>query len=306
MDVNIVIPTYNGKHLLPNLFKALENQTYNEFRIFLVIDGSTDGTFEYVEKYQTSLQLEIVCQENLGRAAVRNKGVSKVQSGLIIFFDDDMLPDSDCIEKHVKFHSKNKNVILVGGCILDNDFDEMDHVSSFRYHREKLWMDNSPDDIRCINFSNYVFTTGNLSMLTSVFNKIGGFDPCLTDSEDYDFSMRALILNVPIYYEKNARTIHRDHVSLEKYITRQTEYLRSKNRLATIHPEYIKLNPQTFAYNEIRITKKVLGLFFRLNSVWRFILNSCFYHCLTQRIRFKIIDWVVFSTVLWNLEKRDQ
>jgi len=55
--------------------------------------------------------MKVVVQENRGRAAVRNRGALESSGVLLIFFDDDMQPHPDSVQKHVLFHEKYERII---------------------------------------------------------------------------------------------------------------------------------------------------------------------------------------------------
>ena len=116
MKVSVVIPTYNGANKIPNVLRALEKQTIQDFETIVVIDGSTDNTVEVLRALNLTLKsFRIIEQENKGRAAVRNKGGQEAKGDLLIFFDDDMRPEPDCISQHVLHHENiNKSTIAVG------------------------------------------------------------------------------------------------------------------------------------------------------------------------------------------------
>ena len=84
--VSVIIPTYNGKQRIGNVLESLVKQTYHDFEILILIDGSTDGTGEYLQQNNFGSELAIYSQENKGRAAIRNKGAKKASGHLLLFF----------------------------------------------------------------------------------------------------------------------------------------------------------------------------------------------------------------------------
>ena len=55
-SVSVIIPTFNGAHKLPNIFKALISQSFKEYELVIVVDGSTDNTGEVIDEYKEAFQ----------------------------------------------------------------------------------------------------------------------------------------------------------------------------------------------------------------------------------------------------------
>ena len=113
--VSVIIPTFNGAHKLANIFKALKAQTFSDFELVVVVDGSNDNTKEVLDQYKKEFQnCKVIYQQNGGRAKVRNAGAKEAGGDLLIFFDDDMLPEPDCVAIHFQHHEKFSGSILMG------------------------------------------------------------------------------------------------------------------------------------------------------------------------------------------------
>ncbi|WPJ97725.1 glycosyltransferase family A protein [Coraliomargarita algicola] len=87
MKVSVIIPAYNAKATIDETLASLTSQTFQEFEIVLVDDGSVDGTADYVrERYP---QVRVFSQANAGPAAARNYGVRESQGEWLAFLDAD-------------------------------------------------------------------------------------------------------------------------------------------------------------------------------------------------------------------------
>ena len=87
---SIVIPTYNRGSFIHKVIESLLNQTYKNFEILVVDDGSTDNTQEIVEQFSDS-RVTYLYKENGERGAARNYGAQKSTGDYINFFDSDDL-----------------------------------------------------------------------------------------------------------------------------------------------------------------------------------------------------------------------
>lgn len=90
--VTVVLPTYNRAAFLPGAFEALAAQTFTDWELVIVDDGSTDGTPDVVDAYVRSHpSTRCVRQENRGAYAARNRGVDEAAGRYIAFYDSDDL-----------------------------------------------------------------------------------------------------------------------------------------------------------------------------------------------------------------------
>jgi glycosyltransferase involved in cell wall biosynthesis len=87
--VSVIIPTYNCARYLPEAIDSVLAQTYRDFEIIVVDDGSTDSTQEVLAPYGD--QIRVIRQANAGRGAARNAGILAAQGEYIAFLDADDL-----------------------------------------------------------------------------------------------------------------------------------------------------------------------------------------------------------------------
>lgn len=94
----VFIPTYNRAHLLPRAFASIEAQTFRDFEVVIVDDGSTDGTEALVRAWQARVAFPVayVRQPNQGKYAAQNAGVERAKGEFLVLLDSDdrLLPDS--------------------------------------------------------------------------------------------------------------------------------------------------------------------------------------------------------------------
>src|SRR5262249_41669387 len=92
--VSVVIPTYNRRHHVGRLLRAISAQTLSaaEFEVIVSIDGSDDGTREIVDSAAVPYRLGAIWHPRQGRAAACNAGIRIAGGELLVLLDDDMEP----------------------------------------------------------------------------------------------------------------------------------------------------------------------------------------------------------------------
>jgi len=183
MKVSVIIPAYNAKATVDNTLASLALQTFQDFEVVIVDDGSQDGTADYVrERYP---QVRVLTQENAGPAAARNYGVMQSQGEWLAFLDADdaWLPwrlqtQLDLVKKHPEvqmFCGLTTDLVTPIAAPLVTQQASDDFVQFL--------------SVRDFAFSNPVATTAVL-LSRRVFQECGGFDAQFRGPEDYDLWMR--------------------------------------------------------------------------------------------------------------------
>ena len=95
--IDIIIPAYNAEKTIEACLFSLFRQSFTDFKITLVNDGSTDQTLERLKAYTGRIQ--IITQQNAGAAAARNRGAQAVSAPYIIFVDADIVAFPTLLEK---------------------------------------------------------------------------------------------------------------------------------------------------------------------------------------------------------------
>jgi glycosyltransferase involved in cell wall biosynthesis len=105
-DVAVVVPSHNRRDLLARVLAGLGEQSYpaDRFEAVVVLDACTDGSAELVRSLELPYRVRLVEHELRNSAASRNRGVSETQQPVILFIDDDVLPDRDVVAAHAEAH----------------------------------------------------------------------------------------------------------------------------------------------------------------------------------------------------------
>jgi len=99
IEFSIIIPVYNAEKFLSRCIESVLNQTFNNFELILINDGSTDNSGKVCDKYALQdNRIKIFHQKNSGVSAARNLGLENVQGEWVLFIDADDWVESNCLE----------------------------------------------------------------------------------------------------------------------------------------------------------------------------------------------------------------
>lgn len=115
-SVTVFIPTYNRAHFLPAAIDSILQQTFTDFELLIVDDGSSDGTAELLEGYRLrDRRIRIESNgANLGSPRTRNRGLDLARGEFVAMLDSDDIAVSDRLERQVRFLREHKDHALVG------------------------------------------------------------------------------------------------------------------------------------------------------------------------------------------------
>lgn len=126
---SIVIPAYNAEAFLPETLESLSKQTFDQYEIIIVDDGSTDGTFEIIRcAAEVNPKIRIVHQDNKGPLLARRTALTIARGKYAIFLDSDDLLRDDALEIIYKAALKNNPDIISYPYSRVSNFSEPEHA----------------------------------------------------------------------------------------------------------------------------------------------------------------------------------
>lgn len=178
--VSVIIPTYNHARYVGEAIESVLSQSYQDFEIVVVNDGSKDNTVEVIKPYAN--RIRYFEQENKGSAAARNFGISQARGELLAFLDSDdaWLPLK--LERQIAEldHDLKLGFVSSGTYVIDE-------VGSVITEWRKS--NKAKETLKSLKENNFIF---NLTVLVKkkCFEDVGGFDAGLIVSQDYDLWLR--------------------------------------------------------------------------------------------------------------------
>ena len=194
--VSVIIPTYNRCFCINEAIESVLAQSYKDFELIVVDDGSTDNTLQNLSVYEG--KIKTIPADHRGPSAARNRGIHASKGNWIAFLDSDDLWLPDKLEKQILFFSNNPEVFIC--------------------QTEEIWLRNG----KRVNprkkhkkYSGWIFdqclplcivSPSAVMIHRTVFEKVGLFDESMLACEDYDLWLR-IAPHFPIFLIKEFLTI---------------------------------------------------------------------------------------------------
>jgi len=186
--VSVIMPTYNRAETLPDALESLLAQTYLDFEVIVVDDGSTDNTRAVVEEYcKKDSRIIYYYQENKERSAARNQGIRLSRGEYIAFLDSDDVYLPEKLEKQVAILDsvRDSDFVYCYYKLMDRTGNPVESGDSPAY---ALSGNIYPEILR---FTGVNIKTPSVMVRKKLFEKIGGFDEKMKVCEDLDLWRRA-------------------------------------------------------------------------------------------------------------------
>lgn len=248
-SVSIVIPNYNGKHLLekylPSVFTAAENaQTI--FEVLVIDDGSKDDSIDFIKSNYPNVKL-LINDKNRGFSYTCNHGIREAQYELILLLNSDVKLAPDYFEHQWKYFAK-PDTFGVMARIMSFDDSRIEDAARFLYYNgcrikaNKFYYSENPND-------EHVYTAylsgANALVDAKKLKELDGFDEIYSpfSSEDFDLSLRAWQLGWKCYYEHQSYCFHHVSGSTKTQIKSnfiKKVYYRNRYVLQSIHLQGIR------------------------------------------------------------------
>ena len=109
---SIIIPSFNRTHIIDRAIQGVLQQTFQDFEILIVDDGSTDNTQAIVKEYSADLKIKYIYQNNQGVCSARNTGAKEANGAYLIFLDSDDTVEKSWLQDF--YDSLKKNQCRIG------------------------------------------------------------------------------------------------------------------------------------------------------------------------------------------------
>jgi O-antigen/teichoic acid export membrane protein/glycosyltransferase involved in cell wall biosynthesis len=224
--VSVIIPTYNREAFVTRALNSVLNQTFKDFEIIVVDDGSTDGTRSALEPY--SNQIKYIYQGNAGVSAARNAGIALAAGEWIAFLDSDDEWAPDFLARQMQTINQNQDMCMqIADC---RYADETGEKKSYFQTNETIKEFNGADYFRpkqpfVFLLSHLSWQIGSIVVRRDIVDKAGLFDSTFSIGEDQDFLARVALYGPVGLLKDKLMTAYR-----------RSETIENLSRIATADP----------------------------------------------------------------------
>lgn len=172
--ISVIIPLYNKEHYIRATIESVLAQTYNDFELIIINDGSTDNSLRIVSEFEDP-RIIIVNQKNAGVSAARNHGIRIATGDFISFLDAD---------------DTWKSGFLKAMYDLSQQYPQESVFGVAQVNRPITTLPSGISIIKDFCSYFYCFCTGSLFLKREVFEKVGFFKQDIQIGEDFDMWLR--------------------------------------------------------------------------------------------------------------------
>jgi glycosyltransferase involved in cell wall biosynthesis len=220
--ISIIISTFNRKSSLLTTIDTIFKQTYKNFELIIIDDGSTDDTHTALLPYIKKNAIRYEYQTNKGLMVARNKGIALAKGNYISILDSDINCSNDWLSSVYNTFNENPQIDILGTWPI--------HGKYYSYHDQMKQL-GPPGGVRLADVS--AIGGGILTARRDVFSKIGLIDEFgKFGYEDAEFCWRATLCGLRVVYLYDPLTFHMKDMSKGSRLPSKTMQFESvKNKL---------------------------------------------------------------------------
>jgi len=278
-EYSIIIPTYQGAASIGRLVESICNSAQTlglekKLEIVVVIDGSTDNTYELLSSVSLNVHMQIIEQQNAGLAQTRNRGIDAATGNLLWHLDDDMEIETTCMAQHL-LNQRQPNTIRMGSLKTKGEPSILlEHVNKF-YQQRHLRLNANSECVEPLDF-----TCSNTSGSAEIFanfrfnNDFRGYG-----MEDYELATRLNKAGIPIIYEPLAEAVHHYDHTFTGFCKSMYEEGFNRVHICQLHPELLDRlfatpNNSAASFMQRRAFKGDRHLLTAFHTILRFAANN--------------------------------
>ena len=236
---SVVIPVYNRPAELAELLQSLCEQTFSDFEVIIVDDGSAQRSYEIVEGFSTKLRIQYFYKTNEGQGAARNYDFRRATSDYFVVFDSDTLIPPHYFETLDKWLTHTPLDLFGGNDSAHPTFSDLQRAIS--YAMTSVFTTGGIRGRSKNAGGNFEPRSFNMGMTRELFYKTGGYATGgFTKGrlgEDIEFSTRVLNTNFKVGFVPNTYVYHKRRGNLSEFFKQVYNFGRVRWGLTRDYPE---------------------------------------------------------------------
>jgi glycosyltransferase involved in cell wall biosynthesis len=183
--VSVIIPAYNAERTILETITSVLRQSFTDFELIVINDGSTDHTLERLESIHDE-RLRVLTFDNAGLEAARNRGIQHAYGQFISFIDADDLWTGDKLARQL---DALRRLPCAGVAYSWTAF--IDEEGKFLFAKEPVYVEGHV--FTSLLVDNFIASGSNVLIRRECVESIGLFDPCFRGYGDWDYFLRASV-----------------------------------------------------------------------------------------------------------------
>lgn len=251
--VSVIIPAYNAEKTIAQTIRSIQAQTFSNFEIIVINDGSTDGTVSMVNAIADP-RIKVFSYENGGLPVARNRGMTRATGDFISFIDADDQWTPDKLELQLQALQNHPEAgVAYSWTAFVNEAghflyaQELETFTGYIYPQLLL--------------RNFICSGSNILARRQVIEAAGEFDATLKSAEDWDYYLRlashspfVLVPKCQILYLRSSQSMTAKIDTMERYTLQVIE-----KAFQAAPPELQYLKKQSMAYTYRYLAKQCVG-----------------------------------------------
>lgn len=231
--LSVILPVYNGERYIAKAIDSVLEQSYENFELIIINDGSTDTTAAVLDQY-SDRRIRVITQENHGLVASLNRAIKVAEGAYIARHDADDWSDPYRLEKQISYLESHPNAVIVGSSI--KVMDQSDRV----LHEHRVLLNDA--ELRQELLVRSPFAHGSVIFKRKAALEAGLYEKAYWPAEDYEFWLRLSAygdlanIDEPLYFYRE----HPEGISSTQQAEQQAKVNEIQRLAWQSAPELIK------------------------------------------------------------------
>jgi glycosyltransferase involved in cell wall biosynthesis len=301
--VTFLVPVFNAQNYIREALESIQKQTYTDFKVLIINDGSTDRSLQIIEEFtKTDQRFQVISRENKGLVTTLNEGIELIDTKYIARMDADDICHKQRLEQQIKHMEESPEVGVSGS-----------YITTFGTENSCIGYPTSNQELKSFMLFTTPFSHPTVIIRKDVLSKSGiRYDENYQDCEDYklwiDLAEVTEFSNLPLqllFYRKHGNSVS-DNSKLQKQAMDKIKMiLLNKLQLPDVFVDF-HINFSSGQFQKLQYEywptylnefKNLGGSFFhtailRFRSFCKFSLPEAegkqFYNCVCQAIDLKV------------------